>query len=476
MTARLLVVDDEPRTAELTAELLRRAGYVVEVAASGSEALQSVRSSSPDLMLLDYEMPDMEAPEVLDSLRSGADRIAFPVIILTGVRHASGDQVLGIDHGATDYIVKGTDRQVLLARIRGALRQSAPEARVVVAGRLRPDARQTVAFFAAEGVALAVLSGDRPETGASIAAEAGIETSTPIDGGALPEDPDELRRLVLEHRVVGRITPQGKRRVVEALRDGGRYVAMIGDGINDVPALKAARLAIAQGSGAQMARSVSDLVLVRGDFAALPAMVGEGRKILRNLQRVAKLFVTKSVFAVFLILSIGLTPTAYPLLPRQLTLAAAITIGLPSIFLALAPSTGTFRTRGFLREVARFAVPAGTAAGLGVLSGYLLALNVANVPLEEARTVATTVLVAIGLYLILALEAAGRRRGTAISILCGALAALYLVVLAVPGSRSFFALHGLGVGGWIAVLVGSGLAIGFLWITDDRFVPGRLAV
>ena len=139
MTARLLVVDDEPRTAELTAELLRRAGYLVEVAFSGVDALQNVRSSSPDLMLLDYEMPDMEAPEVLDSLRSGADRIAFPVIILTGARHAAGDQVLGIDHGATDYIVKGTDRQVLLARIRSALRESAPEARVVVAGRLRID-------------------------------------------------------------------------------------------------------------------------------------------------------------------------------------------------------------------------------------------------------------------------------------------------------------------------------------------------
>jgi magnesium-transporting ATPase (P-type) len=347
---------------------------------------------------------------------------------------------------------------------------------VVVAERLRPEARQTVDFFTAQGVALAVLSGDRPETVASIAAQAGIETTAAIDGGELPEDPDELRRLVLEHRVVGRITPEGKRRVVEALRDGGRYVAMIGDGVNDVPALKAARLAIAQGSGAQMARSVADLVLVRGDFAALPAMVEEGRKILRNLQRVAKLFVTKSVFAVFLILSIGLTPTAYPLLPRHLTLAAAITIGLPSIFLALAPSAGTFRTRGFLREVARFAVPAGTAAGLGVLSGYLLALNVANVPLVEARTVATTVLVAIGLYLILALEAAGRRRGTAVSILCGALAALYLIVLAVPGTRSFFALQGLDFGGWVAVLVGSGLAIGFLWITDDRFVPGRPAV
>lgn len=139
MPAKLLVVDDEPRTAELTAELLRRAGYAVEVAVSGTEALQRVRLNSPDLMLLDYEMPDMEAPEVLDSLRSGADRIAFPVIILTGARHAPGDQVVGIEHGATDYIVKGTDRQVLLARVRGALRDRAPEARVIVTGRLRID-------------------------------------------------------------------------------------------------------------------------------------------------------------------------------------------------------------------------------------------------------------------------------------------------------------------------------------------------
>jgi two-component system response regulator RegX3 len=139
MMAKLLVVDDEPRTAELTAELLRRAGYTVEVAISGIDALERVRLNSPDLMLLDYEMPDMEAPEVLDSLRSGADRIAFPVIILTGARHAPGDQVVGIEHGATDYIVKGTDRQVLLARVRGALREHAPEARVTVAGPLRID-------------------------------------------------------------------------------------------------------------------------------------------------------------------------------------------------------------------------------------------------------------------------------------------------------------------------------------------------
>jgi DNA-binding response OmpR family regulator len=140
VTSRLLVVDDEPRTAELTAELLRRAGYTVEIAASGTEALARVRASSPDLMLLDYEMPDMEAPEVLDLLRSGADRLDFPVIILTGARHAAGDQVVGIERGATDYILKGTDRQVLLARIRAALRDNAGAGGVMVRGRLRIDA------------------------------------------------------------------------------------------------------------------------------------------------------------------------------------------------------------------------------------------------------------------------------------------------------------------------------------------------
>jgi DNA-binding response OmpR family regulator len=138
--AKLLVVDDEPRTAELTAELLRRAGYDVDVAVSGTDALAQVRVSSPDLMLLDYEMPDMDAPEVLDQLRSGGARIEFPVIILTGARHAAGDQVIGIERGATDYIVKGTDREVLLARVRGALRERGPADRVVVRGRLRIDA------------------------------------------------------------------------------------------------------------------------------------------------------------------------------------------------------------------------------------------------------------------------------------------------------------------------------------------------
>jgi DNA-binding response OmpR family regulator len=145
VTAKLLVVDDEPRTAELTAEILRRAGYTVDVAGSGGEALERVRAGSPDLMLLDYEMPDMEAPEVLDSLRSGGERIPFPVIILTGARHSPADQVVSIERGATDYIVKGTDRQVMLARVRGVLRERAAHFGSVVRGRLSVDAARGLA-------------------------------------------------------------------------------------------------------------------------------------------------------------------------------------------------------------------------------------------------------------------------------------------------------------------------------------------
>jgi magnesium-transporting ATPase (P-type) len=351
---------------------------------------------------------------------------------------------------------------------------SVPLGVAVLGEELRPDTRETVAFLLAEGVDLKVLSGDAPETAASIAADAGLPMDAPpVDGRDLPADPRELAALARTTAVVGRISPEGKRAVVEALRDSGRYVAMVGDGVNDVPALKAARLAVAPGSGTQMARAVADVVLVNGDFSAVPRMVAEGRKILRNVQRVAKLFVAKSVFAAFLILSIGVTPQEYPLLPRHLTLAATLAVGIPAFFLALAPSEGPWRTAGFLRDVGRFAVPAGVAAGLGVLASFLISLNVLDVGLVESRTVATTVLVAVGLYLVLALEATGGRRDRWVATLCGGLFVLYLVVLATPGLRSFFELDVPGSGSWLAAILGCSLTIGFLWLTDDRFVPGR---
>jgi P-type E1-E2 ATPase len=344
---------------------------------------------------------------------------------------------------------------------------------VVLAEQLRRDARETVEFFRAQGITLKVISGDAPDTVAAIAEDAGIPNAdAPLDGRSLPDDDAEMEQMALTASVVGRISPEGKKRVVEALTRSGSYVAMVGDGVNDVPALKAARLAIAQGTGAQIAKSVADLVLVRGDFSAVPSMVDEGRKILRNLQRVAKLFVTKSAFAAFLILSIGMTPIAYPVLPRHLTLAATLAVGIPGFFLALAPSSGRLPRTGFLRDVGNFAVPAGTAAGLGVLSSYLFSYYVLDLGLLEARTVATSVLILVGLYLILVLEASGRLRGAAVTTLCLALLGAYAAVLAVPGLRDFFQLVPLGVTGSLTVLGGTGLAIAGLWLTDERFTPG----
>ncbi|HET9289319.1 MAG TPA: HAD-IC family P-type ATPase [Gaiella sp.] len=367
----------------------------------------------------------------------------------------------------TERLADGPTERVLPSRLE-------PVALVVLAERLRPHAVETVEFFRSEGVRLKVLSGDRPETVAAIAADVGIPVGEgALDGRELPADAVELQALLRERNVIGRISPDGKRRVIEALRDDGHYVAMVGDGVNDVPGLKAARLAIAQGSGVQMARSVADLVLVESDFEAVPSLVAEGRRILRNLQRVTKLFVAKAAFAAFLILSIGITPTAYPLLPRHLTLGASLAVGIPGFFLALAPSTGPFTLRGFLRGVFQFAAPAGAAVGFGVLSSYLAALEVFDLELIEARTVATTVMVVVGWYLILALEGSGTLRGAAVVTLCLVLAGLYVAVLLVPFARDFFALAQPTLG---IVLIASGgvfVAIGGLVMTSDDFIPGR---
>ncbi len=343
---------------------------------------------------------------------------------------------------------------------------------VVLGERLRPEARETVKFFLREGVSLKVISGDAPETVAAIAADAGIPaTGPPLDGRHLPADPDELRRLATSASVIGRISPEGKQRVVEALRDGGAYVAMIGDGVNDVPALKSARLAIAQGSGSQMAKTVADIVLVNGEFGTVPSMVAEGRKTLRNLQRVSKLFATKSAFAVVLILTAGLVPQDYPVLPRHLTLAAALTIGIPAFFLALAPSSGAWTTPNFLRDVARFAIPAGTAAALGVVSSYLFALNVINLPTIEAQTVSVTVMILVGLYLVVVLEAAGRVRSALVIALCLSLLAVYGVILASDVTRDFFSLAVPNAAIVLSSIGGAAVAMAGLALTDDRFVP-----
>jgi magnesium-transporting ATPase (P-type) len=261
-----------------------------------------------------------------------------------------------------------------------------------------------------------------------------------LDGELLPSEPAALLTAILAAPAVGRIAPEGKRAVVDALTGAGRYVAMVGDGVNDVPALKEARLAIAQGSGTQMARSVSDLVLVGNDFGVVPGMVAEGRQILRNIQRVAQLFVTKSVFTAVTVLVVALPTATFPLLPRQFSIAAELTVGIPAFVLALAPSTGPWRVEGFLRTVARFAIPAGVAIGIGISVGFLLARYGFNLDLKLSRTVGTGVVVACGLAVVIRLEGEGGRRRLAVAALCAAMALLFGLALVVPFLRDFYEL------------------------------------
>ncbi len=343
---------------------------------------------------------------------------------------------------------------------------------VILAEELRPDTRETIAFLIEDGIEVRVISGDAPPTVAAIAADAGIPVlGEPVDGRDLPPGDHELRELLRGHTVIGRISPQGKKRVVEALAAEGKHVVMVGDGVNDVPALKAARLAIAQGSGSQMARGIADLVLVKGGFASVPPMIREGRKVMRNIQRVAKLFVAKSVLAAFLILTVGLSSESYPFLPRHLTLASFFTIGVPAFLLALAPSAGPWRPQGFLRDLARFALPAGTAIGLGVVASFLMATNLIEMSPVRAHTVAVTVLVACGLYLVVVLESGSRTRGYWVGSLCLGLLILYFVVLSLPGMRSFFEVSTPDPLVLLCAIAGSALAMGGLALTDERFIP-----
>lgn len=342
-----------------------------------------------------------------------------------------------------------------------------------LAEELRPGTRDTIAFLGREHVELKVISGDAPATVAAIAADAGVPSSGPPgDGTRLPEDPEELRALLRRTAVVGRISPEGKRRIVEALAGDGRHVAMIGDGVNDVPALKASRVAIAQGSGAQMAKTVSDLVLVEGDFAAVPRMVAEGRQILRNLQRVSKIYATKALFGALVVLCLGLAPIPYPFLPRQLSLASFFVTGVPPFFLALAPSSGEWRLTSYLRDVGQFAARAAAAIGLGVIASYALAHEALGLGTGAARTVSVSVYIAASLWMIFALEATAPRRARWVGGLCGTLLALYALVFAIGPLRELFRLAAPDGETLGMIALGLGLAVGALTALGIRPSPG----
>jgi cation-transporting ATPase E len=311
-----------------------------------------------------------------------------------------------------------------------------PTALVLLEERLRPDAAATLAYFAEQGVALKVISGDSPNTVGAVAARAGLPgAEDPVDARTLPDDPAALAETLERHSVFGRVAPHQKRAMVEALQSRGRTVAVSGDGVNDTLALKQADIGVAMGSGAAATRAVAQLVLLDGRFATLPGVVAEGRRVTANIERVANLFVTKTVWATVLSVIVGLAAWPFPLLPRQLTVIDSLAIGIPAFFLALAPNRRRFLA-GFVDRVLRFTVPAGLIVAAAALGAFLLARG-HDLPLAQQRT-GTTLAILIDSLCVLAILATPftwRR-----ALLVGAMVLGFLALFPIERVRDFYAL------------------------------------
>jgi cation-transporting ATPase E len=351
-----------------------------------------------------------------------------------------------------------------------------PVALVALGDRVREDAAETLRYFARQGVTAKVISGDHPETVAAIARQVGVpDADQVVDARTLPEDDAELIEVIEKGTVFGRVTPHQKRAMVGALQARGHVVAMTGDGVNDVLALKDADIGIAMGSGSSASRSVAQLVLLDGSFDTLPSVVGEGRRVIHNIERVANLFVTKTVYAFLLAILVGAFATPFPFVPRHLTLVGTLTIGAPAFFLALAPSANRAK-RGFVTRVLRFAVPVGALAAAATYLTYEMAIG-EGVDLIQARTMATLVLCSIGLF---ALQINSRPMTTGRGVLIGGMALTFLLVLFNPNWRVFFELDLPGVvlllaGVGTVAITGTvlyGALVGFGWV---RRMPDLIA-
>ncbi len=343
---------------------------------------------------------------------------------------------------------------------------------ILLEDTVRPDVSEILAYFAEQGVQLKVISGDNVATVAAVAQRAGVPHAEDcLDARELTDDAS-LAAALETTTVFGRVTPHQKRAMVKALQAQGRVVAMTGDGVNDVLALKDADMGIAMGSGSAASRGVAQLVLLDDRFATLPEVLAQGRKVINNIERVANLFVTKATYAVLLTAIIGIQRIEFPFLPRHLTLIGTFSIGLPGFVLALAPNTSLVRP-GFLQRVVRFSLPAGVVAAMGTWMVYLYARGGAGRGIEagvlaDARSAATITLLGIGLVVLVVVSRPLRLWKIGLAVAMGA---SYVAVLSVPLTRDFFELTLPSGDVWSASLLA--IAVGGALVVAIPFaIPG----
>lgn len=323
-----------------------------------------------------------------------------------------------------------------------------PVALVILEQRVRPDARETLDYFASQQVSVKVISGDNAVSVGAVAGSLGLHGET-IDARQLPSQAEALADTMDEYTTFGRVRPDQKRAMVHALQSRDHTVAMTGDGVNDVLALKDADIGVAMGSGSPASRAVAQIVLLDNKFATLPYVVGEGRRVIGNIERVSNLFLTKTVYSVLLALLVGLAgvasrwghidPLLYPFQPIHVTIAAWFTIGIPAFVLSLAPNNERART-GFVRRVMTSALPAGTVIGIATFASYLLAYpgtNATAVAQTRASTAALITLL-IGAMWVLAVVARPYQWWRVALVAFSAVG--YLVIFALPLAREKFML------------------------------------
>ncbi|MFG2969266.1 HAD-IC family P-type ATPase [Streptomyces sp. NPDC048288] len=389
------------------------------------------------------------------------------------------DVLLGADDPALAETVRLNEeglRVLLLARAardldHGKVAEGArPTALVVLEQRLRPDAADTLGYFADQDVRAKVISGDNAVSVGAVAAKLGLSGTT-VDARRLPAEPDELAAALDEGTVFGRVTPQQKRDMVGALQSRGHTVAMTGDGVNDVLALKDADIGVSMGSGSEATRAVAQIVLLNNSFATLPSVVAEGRRVIGNITRVATLFLVKTVYSVLLAVLVVCWQVEYPFLPRHLTLLSTLTIGIPAFFLALAPNKERARPH-FVRRVMRYSIPGGVVAGVATFVTYLIARHyytgTGSLDAETSAATLTLFLISMWVLAIIARPYTWWRVA-----LVASMGIAFVFVLVVPALQNFFALKLVGVVmPWtavgVAVVASAVLEVSWKWV-ERRF-------
>jgi cation-transporting P-type ATPase E len=323
-----------------------------------------------------------------------------------------------------------------------------PVALVVLEQRVRPDARDTLDYFASQKVTIKVISGDNAVSVGAVAGSLGLEGET-MDARQLPDQPEQLADTLEEYTTFGRVRPDQKRAMVHALQSRGHTVAMTGDGVNDVLALKDADIGVAMGSGSSASRAVAQIVLLDNKFATLPHVVGEGRRVIGNIERVSNLFLTKTVYSVLLAVLVGLAglaskifgsdPLLFPFQPIHVTIAAWFTIGIPAFILSLAPNNERAHP-GFVRRVMTSALPSGLVVGIATFTSYLVAYQGREATPTEQTQASTAALITLLVTAVWVLAVVARPYQWWRVALVTVSGLAYVVIFSIPLAQKMFML------------------------------------